>query len=212
MFNMKRCQKHYLVRLFSEILYSWSVNFSQCCKCSMVTMKIHGRNSDGKVLSLLAAMLELALTMYALYSVFNVGLYLFCSLFCCQFALNLHVSANGFVCCLSCGTLMVFCIVPPSTFWSYVLRWCWIARSCGNCAIKLWPMFSLQGLNEKTDGVNLYMDKKSRHKWAGNNLWTYITFCSFPILFPLLLLHCDVKSAWSYLGLGLYSPLTCPHC
>lgn len=87
----------------------------------MVTIKIHGRSSSGKVLSLLAAMLELAFTMYALSLVFNVGLYLFCSPFCCQFTLILHVSADGY--CLSCGTPTVFCVVPPSsTFWNDVLR------------------------------------------------------------------------------------------
>lgn len=62
----------------------------------MVTIKIHGKSSSGKVLSLLEAMLELAFTMYALSLVFNVGLYLFCSLFFCQFTLILHVSANGY--------------------------------------------------------------------------------------------------------------------
>lgn len=131
---------------FSKIQYSWSLTFSQCCKCSMVTIKIHGRSSSGKVFLLLAAMLELAFTTYAPSSVFSVGLYLFCSLFSCQFILILHV-CNGY--CLSCGTFAVFCVVPPSTFWNIVLRWRWIAMSCGNFVIKLWPIFSLQGLNEK---------------------------------------------------------------
>lgn len=87
----------------------------------MVTIKIHSRNSSGKVLLLLAAMLELAFTMHALSLVFNVGLHLFCFPFCCQFTLILHVSANGYG--LSRGTLTVFCVVPPpSTFWNNVLR------------------------------------------------------------------------------------------
>lgn len=210
MFNLKRCQKNYLVRLFSEILCSWSVNFSQCCKCSMVTMKIHGSNSNGEVLLLLAAMLELALTMYALSSVFNVGLYLVCSPFCCQFTLILHVSANG--CCLSCVTLTVFCVVLLLLFGTMYWDDVELPSLVGIVLLNCDPYCPFRAWMKKTDGVNLHMNKKSRCKWAGNNLWTYIAFCSFPILFSLLLLHYDVKSASSYLVLGLYPPLPCLHC
>lgn len=113
---------------------------------------------------------------------------------------------------LSCDTLTAFYVVPP-TFWNNVLRWHWIAKCCGNFVIGLWPIFSLRGLNEKqTDGVNLQMNKILRNKWAWNNRCAYIAFYSLLLFSSLLSVPCDVKSAWGYLGLGLYYPPPRPLC
>lgn len=152
-----------------KIYFPWSVTFSWYCECSMVTLKIHGKSTSGKVISVLEAVLELVFTLYTCASVFNVGLHLFCSQFCCQLTLILHVSANAY--CLSHGTATLFHIVPSaSTFWNNISRWHWISKSHGNVVIKLWHIFSLWGLNEKKKkGVNLHTNKKLRSKWTGSN-------------------------------------------
>lgn len=116
--------------------------------------------------------------------------------------MSLQMDIACHVALLRSFVLCLFLLFFGTIYWDDVEMPCLVGTLLLNCH----PYSPFRGWMKKTDGVNWHMNKKLRNKWTGNNHCAYIAFCSFPILFSSLLLPCVVKSAWSYLGLGLFPP------